>query len=112
MKLVLLTAGGRAGSDFFHSLLDEHTQILQFPGYLRVNKNLVSILNNKDSKKKAKLFIKFYPEFFNSKINKFERWNKLGEKKNRYFQVNKKNFVNNFYKLSKKVKKLVVIMNV
>ena len=52
MKLVLLTAGGRAGSDFFHSLLDGHTQILQFPGYLRVNKNLVSILNNKDSKKK------------------------------------------------------------
>ena len=96
MKLVLLTAGGRAGSDFFHSLLDGHTQILQFPGYLRVNKNLVSILNTKDFRKKAKLFIKFYPEFFNSKINKFERWDKLGEKKNRYFQVNKKNFVNNF----------------
>mgnify|MGYP006141019913 CR=1 FL=1 len=52
MKLVLLTAGSRAGSDFFHSLLDGHTQILQFPGHLRVNKNLVSILNNKDSKKK------------------------------------------------------------
>ena len=41
MKLVLLTAGSRAGSDFFHSLLDGHTQILQFPGYLRVNKNFV-----------------------------------------------------------------------
>jgi hypothetical protein len=106
MKLVLLTAGGRAGSDFFHSLLDGHTQILQFPGYLRVNKNLVSILNTKDFRKKAKLFIKFYPEFFNSKINKFERWDKLGEKKNRYFQVNKKNFVNNFYKLSKKSEKI------
>ena len=67
MKLVLLTAGGRAGSDFFHSLLDGHTQILQFPGYLRVNKNLVSILNNKDSKKKAKLFIL---GFINSKMAK------------------------------------------
>ena len=68
MKLVLLTAGGRAGSDFFHSLLDGHTQILKFPGYLRVNKNLVSILNNKYSKKKAKLFIKFYPEFLIQKL--------------------------------------------
>ena len=81
MKLILLTAGGRAGSDFFHSLLDEHSQILQFPGSLRVDKNLKLILETKDLKRKAELFIKFYPEFFNSKKNKLERWNKLGEKK-------------------------------
>ena len=100
MKLILLTAGGRAGSDFFHSLLDGHSQILQFPGYLRVDKNLKLIFKTKDLKKKAKLFVKFYPEFFNSKINKIERWNELGRSKNRFFKVNNKNFVNNFYKLS------------
>ena len=51
MRLILLTAGGRAGSDFFHSLLDSHSQILQFPGYLRVDKNLKLILETKDLKK-------------------------------------------------------------
>ncbi|MDC1091459.1 hypothetical protein OAS33_02495 [Candidatus Pelagibacter ubique] len=107
MRLILLTAGGRAGSDFFHSLLDGHSQILQFPGIFRVDNKLKLILKTEDLKKKAKLFIKFYPEFFNSKINKTERWNKLGEKKNRYFQVNKKNFVNNFYKISKKNEKKI-----
>ena len=30
MKILLLVAGGRAGSDFFQSLLDNHSQILQF----------------------------------------------------------------------------------
>ena len=105
MRVILLNAGGRAGSDFFHSLLDGHSQILQFPGIFRVDNKLILILKAKDLKKKAKLFIKFYPEFFNSKINIFERWNQLGKNKNRYFQVNKKNFVNNFYKLSKKSKK-------
>ena len=102
MRLILLTAGGRAGSDFFHSLLDGHSQILQFPGALRVDNKLKLILKTKDSKKKAKLFIKFYPEFFNSKFNKFERWHKLGKKKNRFFKVNNKTFINNFYKLSLK----------
>ena len=99
MRLILLTAGGRAGSDFFHSLLDSHSQILQFPGYLRVDKNLKLILETKDLKRKAELFVKFYPEFFNSKKNKFERWNKLGEKKNKYFKVNHKTFIKNFYNL-------------
>ena len=100
MRLILLTAGGRAGSDFFHSLLDGHSQILQFPGSLRVDNKLKLILKTEDLKKKAKLFIKFYPEFFNSKINKFERWDKLGKKKNKFFKVDDKLFIDNFYKLS------------
>ena len=53
MKLILLTAGGRAGSDFFHSLLDDHSQILQFPGYFRVDKNLNLILETENLKRKA-----------------------------------------------------------
>jgi len=41
VKIILLVAGGRAGSDFFHSLIDGHSQILQFAGYLRVDKNIL-----------------------------------------------------------------------
>ena len=106
MKLILLTAGGRAGSDFFHSLIDGHSQVLQFPGSFRVDKNLRLILETKDFKKKAELFVKFYPEFFDSRKNKLERWNKLGKKKNKYFKVNKKNFIKNFYDLSIKNQKI------
>ena len=45
MKILLLIAGSRSGSDFFHSLLDGHSQILQFPGYLNINKNFYNIFN-------------------------------------------------------------------
>ncbi len=105
MKLILLTAGIRAGSDFFHSLIDGHSQVLQFPGQFRVDKNLKLILETKDFKKKAKLFVKFYPEFFDSRKNKFDRWDRLGKKKKRYFKVNSKNFVKNFNNLSIRNKK-------
>ena len=37
MKVLLLVAGGRGGSDFFQGLLDGHDQILQFPEILRIN---------------------------------------------------------------------------
>ena len=102
MKIILLVAGGRAGSDFFHSLIDGHSQILQFPGYLRVDKNLKFILNLKSPEQKAKSFVKFYPEFFDSRKNKFEKWNKLGDKKNKFFLVNKEKFKNIFIKISRK----------
>ena len=48
MKVLLLVAGARAGSDLFHSLLDEHSQILQFPGVLGINKNFLDLINLKN----------------------------------------------------------------
>ena len=63
MKLILLAAGGRAGSDFFHSLLDEHPQILQFPGSFRVDNNLKLILDTKDLKKKQNYLLNFTQNF-------------------------------------------------
>lgn len=102
MKIILLAAGGRAGSDFFHSLLDGHSQILQFPGYLRIDDNFKMLFKLNDSKEIAEKFIKTHPEFFFSKINKFERWNKLGKKRNNFFKVRKKIFIKNFIKLSEK----------
>ena len=45
MKTLLLVPGGRSGSDFFHGLLDDHSQILQFPGELRINKDFQEMIN-------------------------------------------------------------------
>ena len=45
MKTLLLVAGGRGGSDFFRGLFDGHSQVLTFPGYLRINKDFQEMLN-------------------------------------------------------------------
>ena len=92
MRLILLTAGGRAGSDFFHSLLDGHSQILQFPGTFRVDNKLKLILKTEDLKK-SKIIYTVLSRIFNSKINKFERWDRLGERKQSEFRVDKKNLL-------------------
>ena len=112
MKILLLVAGGRAGSDFFHSLLDSHTQIFQFPGYLKAN-NLEKIINSESKKKIAINFIKEYPHFFNSKIQKFERWDKLGKYKNQFFIVNKKKFIDSFlfFSRDRKITKINTLIN-
>lgn len=100
MKLILLVTGGRGGSDFFQGLLDNHEEILQFPGILKVSENLKQILKFKDKKKIAYSFIKEFPFFFNSKNNFHERHNRLGKNRNEFYRVDKKKFVLNFIKLS------------
>jgi len=62
------------------------------------------MLNINNYSSLAKKFIKLYPEFFNSKINKFERWNRLGKNKNKSFKVNEKKFIRNFTILTKSEK--------
>ena len=49
MKILLLIAGSRSGSDFFQSLLDSHSQILQFPGELRIDENFKKMLCYKEA---------------------------------------------------------------
>ena len=39
MKIIITVASSRSGHEFFHSLLDGHSQILQFPAHLIANKN-------------------------------------------------------------------------
>ena len=84
MKVLLLVAGGRAGSDLFHSLLDEHSQILQFPGILEINKNFLDLINLKNYHEIPVRFIKHYPLFFNSKHHKLERHNSLGKNRKKF----------------------------
>ena len=49
MKTIFLVAGCRAGLEFFQSLLDGHEEILQFPGIIKTNKELIKILSLKNS---------------------------------------------------------------
>ena len=87
MKVLLLVAGARAGSDLFHSLLDEHSQILQFPGRLEINRNFLDLINLKNYHEIPVRFIKLYPFFFNSKLNKIERHDSLGKNTKKFFKV-------------------------
>jgi len=113
MKILLLVTGGRGGSDFFQGLLDGHSQILQFPGKLIIDENFNEMINLNNSEKISKKFINLFPHFFNSKLNKIERHNRLGKKKNKFYKVDKRNFIKNFSKLFKKRKleKIEIIKN-
>ena len=118
MQVLLLVAGGRAGSDLFHSLLDEHSQILQFPGKLRIDRNFLDLINLKNYHEIPVRFIKLYPLFFNSKphsdkskstftpsiLEKVERHNSLGKNRKKFYKVNTNVFIKNFLKLARKKK--------
>ena len=67
MKTLLLVAGSRAGSDFFQSLLDGHSQILQFPGTLQTSKKLSKILSLENPNDISTYFIKKYLHFLQSR---------------------------------------------
>ena len=104
MKVLLLVAGGRAGSDLFHSLLDEHSQILQFPGRLKITRDFLDLTNLKNYHEIPVRFIKLYPHFFNSKLNKLERHDSLGKNRKKFYKVNTNVFIKNFLKLVQKRK--------
>jgi len=104
MQVLLLVAGGRAGSDLFHSLLDEHSQILQFPGKLRIDRNFLDLINLKNYHEIPVRFIKLYPLFFNSKHNKIERHDGLGKNRKKFYRVNTNVFIKNFLSLVRKRK--------
>ena len=94
LRKVLLVAGaGRVGTDFFQSLLDGHSQILQVTGVsffhiwwkdAKCKENLSDLVNE---------FIWYtnspsnHIEKFKSYYNKQERWNQLGVNKNEFFEV-------------------------
>ena len=101
MKVIVLAGGARAGVDLFQSLLDNHNQILQFPGVIHINDDLKEILSYSSKHKVAQLFIKKYPSFFDSRKKGIERHYMLGPKKNKFYKVDKKNFINKFVNFSK-----------
>lgn len=92
LKQVILITTGRTGSDFFQSLLDGHSQVLQITGTFFFHKfwknavckeNLDDLLNefiwnNNHGPHIAK---------FKSKYNHIERWDQLGVNKNENFDL-------------------------
>jgi len=114
MKIFVLITGGRTGSGFLHSILDGHSQICQLPGEFFFDEFFENVKTQKSSLKIASLFCKEYKYFFDSRHNKFERFNKLGEKKNEYFLINKNKFIKYFQKfyITKKNTKLNLLTNI
>ena len=114
MKILLLVTGGRGGSDFFQGLLDNHSQILQFPGLFN-NENIFQILTLKNSYEISNKFINTYHNFFNSKssslLSKRERHDKLGPKKNKFYKLSKAKFEKNFIYLCNK-KKIITKLDI
>ena len=99
MKFLVLIGGGRAGIDLFQSLLDQHSQVSQFPGVFNLNKFLKKIKNINQPDKIAKIFVQDYSIFFDSRKNKIERHDQLGDKKNSFYKLNEKKFKMIFKKL-------------
>ena len=98
MKIVVLIAGGRTGSDFFQSLLDGHPEISQFPGIFRFDDFWEKTKKENKLENIAKILIDNYKHFFDSKKNLIERHNMLGKDKNDFFSIDenlyKKCFIN------------------
>ena len=105
MKILLLVAGSRSGSDFFQSLVDGHNEICQFPGLIHYNNRFKKLFLINNLEELALNFISQYPHFFNSKNAILERHNKLGKNKNEFYIISKKKFVKEFIQLMKKNKK-------
>tara|TARA_B100001057_G_scaffold497035_1_gene600090 strand:- start:190 stop:1269 length:1080 start_codon:yes stop_codon:yes gene_type:complete len=101
LKIIILIGGGRSGIDLLQSLFDQHSQVSQFPGVFNWSEFYNLVKNEKSFEKIAKIFIKQYDVFFNSKKNKRERHDKLGIKKNLFYEVSEKKFVNYFKNKSK-----------
>lgn len=107
MKILTTVAGSRAGVDFFASLLDQHPEIIQFPGTLRANNNLINILSQNSLENVALSFYKNYQHFFDSRIKdeknsaRLERHDCLGDTKKEYYLVNYDKFFKKFIEISK-----------
>ena len=73
----------RPGSGMFQACLDNHPQILQLPGIIRFYQFWKKNNKKKDISKLLNLFANDdqFSSLFNSKIEKYERWDKLGPKK-------------------------------
>lgn len=90
-KVLCLMTCGRAGSKFFHSLLDNHPQIMCFPRTMRFNNFWASAHRKDNAEYLVDLFIARHPRFFTGKIwaryAKYDKADQLGVKKNETFLI-------------------------
>ena len=98
---VLVTSGGRSGSDFLQSLLDSHKEILSFNGHLKLYTDFFlesKCLNCKslDLQDLAHEFVGLYIERFKSKYDFIERKDQLGKNGNDSLSIDPNIFIKNF----------------
>ena len=98
MKIIVLIAGGRAGIDFFQSLLDSHPEISQLPGFFNFDDFWIKSKKEKNLEKISEIFINDYKHFFDSKLNTTERHHILGDDRKSFYSVNEKLFSEHFIK--------------
>ena len=102
MKIIAIVAAmPRGGVDFFQSLLDNHSEISQFPGPFYFDEFWPKLKNEKKIDNIGRIFVNDYKHFFDSKLNLVERHYMLGKDKNGFFSVNKELFVRCFVDLMK-----------
>ena len=102
MKIIVLLAGmTRGGIDLLQSLFDKHSQISQFPGKFYVDDFLKKTSSEKNPENISNIFLREYPEYFNSKLNIIEKHNKLGKNKDESYCIDKNIFIKKFKDLSR-----------
>ena len=82
-KIICLVTSARGGSKLFHSLLENHPDVICFPRTFRMTRFLQAInYELKNSKKISEKFIENYPRFFDGKVwsnfNSLDKADRLG----------------------------------
>ena len=106
MKIIFLVAGGRGGSDYFQGLLDDHSEIMQFPGVLYLEKSFFKMFDLNDDKIKEipKIFVKSHPQNIYH-VYKHYMIN-LEKIKINFKLIDKIKFEKNYFKLINKINKI------
>jgi len=106
---VLVTMGGRSGTDFLQSLLDAHKEVLTFNGHIKLY--IEFFQQSKCLKSKsfnlqdlAHEFVGLYIEKFNSKYDFIERKDQLGKEEDDSLRINPQIFIKSFVSLLKNKK--------
>jgi len=101
MKFILLLTNGRSGSDFFHSLIDNHNEVASLPGSLDLKRLKEKYFEIKTLESFLSFFIKDNNYLFSSKKNIAENHHKLGINRNQHFIVDKEKFLKKFLNINK-----------
>ena len=99
MKILSLLGDGRSGIDLFQSLFDKHYQVSQFPGIIHWREFFEKISNEISPNIILDLFLNKYKHFFDSRLNKRERHDMLGDDKNSFYEVDQEIFKKYFIHL-------------
>ena len=99
MKTIIIFPYGRSGSDLLQSLFDNHEEISQFPGIFFWPKFFKKIQFEMSLQKIADSFIRDHKFSFDSRLNRIERHEQLGERKDSFYTVNEELFKKNFLSL-------------